>query len=120
MGWYGVFLVPKLKLCFHLRSVNENILESHFDSLDRFFDKYDKIREDIDYVLETAEESKNFSAKSTAKMFNIIEEVGNMPEISNSIFLLYFLRKHEFEINYNPEDTIDLEKLKAKGWRIID
>lgn len=120
MGWYGVFLVPKLKLCFHLRSADEGVLESNFDSLDRFFDKYEKVREGIEYILDTSEESKNFSAKATAKMFNIIEEIGHIPEISNSIFLLYFLHKHEFEINYNPENAIDLDKLKAERWQIID
>ncbi|MFH1257172.1 MAG: hypothetical protein V1494_07845 [Candidatus Diapherotrites archaeon] len=46
MGWYGVFLVPKLKLCFYLRSVDQGVLESHFESLDRFFDKHDKLKED--------------------------------------------------------------------------
>ncbi|HIH09488.1 MAG TPA: hypothetical protein HA254_02350 [Candidatus Diapherotrites archaeon] len=120
MGWYGVFLVPKLKLCFYLRKVDEGILESSFDSMDRFFDKYDKVREDIEYVLDITEESKTFSAKATAKMFNTIEEIGRIPEASNSIFLLYFLKKHEFEINYHPEDAIDLDKLKAEGWQIIE
>jgi len=119
MGWYGIFLVSKLKLGFYLRSVDEGFLESNFSSLDRFFDKYDKLREDIDYVQETSEDSKSFSAKATAKMFNIIDELGHMPEISNSVFLLYFLSKKEFEINYHPVDKVDLDKLKKEGWQII-
>ncbi|MFH1224648.1 MAG: hypothetical protein V1676_02485 [Candidatus Diapherotrites archaeon] len=120
MGWYGAFLVPKLKLCFYLRSVDEGVLESIFGSLDGFFGKYEKIKEDIEFVLETAEESRNFSAKATAKMFGIIDEIGQMPEAPNSVFLLYSLHKFKFEINYNSEDAVDLGKLRAKGWQIIE
>ncbi|MFH0955061.1 MAG: hypothetical protein V1777_03070 [Candidatus Micrarchaeota archaeon] len=120
MGWYGVFLVPKLKLGFYLRSVNEDSLYSSFDSLDRFFDKYNKIRDDIEYLLEVTEESKSFSAKTTAKMFTVIDELGQLPEISNSIFLLYFLHKREFEIEHRSEESIDLDKLKKRGWQILE
>ncbi len=120
MGWYGVFLVPKLKLVFYLRSVDENVLDSSFDSLERFFGNYDKLREGMEDVQAASEESKGFSAKTTAKMFNIIDELGRLPELSNSIFLLYFLHKREFEIDYHPEDSVDLDKLKKQGWQIIE
>lgn len=40
MGWYGIFLVTKLKLAFNLRSMDEGVLDNHFDSLERFFDRY--------------------------------------------------------------------------------
>lgn len=120
MGWYGTFLVPKLKLVFYLKSVDESLLHSSFESLERFFDKRDKLMEDIEYVQETSEDPKNFSAKATAKMFNIIDELGHIPEASDSVFLLYFLNKQEFEINYHPENKVDLGKLKKKGWQIIE
>ena len=120
MGWYGVFLVPKLKLVFYLRRVDENVLDSSFDSLERFFDNYHKLREDMEDVQGVSEESKSFSAKTTAKMFNIIDELGCLPELSNSIFLLYFLRKRGFEIDYHTEDSVDLDNLKKEGWQIIE
>lgn len=120
MGWYGIFLVPKIKLIFYLRSVDEDRLHSSFDSLERFFGKYEKLREDMEYVQNISEDSKSFSAKATAKMFNIIDELGSLPEISNNIFLLYFLRKQGFEIDYHSEDKVDSDKLKKEGWQIIE
>ncbi|MDP2665963.1 MAG: hypothetical protein Q8P05_00460 [Candidatus Diapherotrites archaeon] len=120
MGWYGVFLVPKLKLIFSLRSIDENKLHDHFDSLDRFFSKYDKLKEDIEYIQTITEENKSFSAKVTAKMFNIIDELGYLPDISNSVFLLYFLHKHQFEIDYHSEHSIELGKYKKKGWQMVE
>ena len=120
MGWYGTFLIPELKLIFHLRSVDENSLESSFESLDRFFSKQEKLRGDIEYVQNVTEESKSFSAKATAKMFNIIDELGYIPNISDNIFLLYFLRKKEFKMDCHSGEAIDFEKYEKKGWRIID
>ncbi|MBI2672305.1 hypothetical protein HYX16_05205 [Candidatus Woesearchaeota archaeon] len=120
MGWYGIFLVKKLKLAFSLRSIDYDSLFSDFDSIERFFSKYAKIREDLDYVQEIAEDKKNFSAKTTARMFNVIDELGNLPEISDVIFMLYFLHKSGFDIDYNNEDKIDLEKLRKRGWKIIE
>lgn len=120
MGWYGMFLVPKLKLAFHLRGVSEDGLHSDFDSLERFFGKYDKLRGDMEYVDNVSEESKNFSAKTTAKMFNIIDELGRLPELSWSVFLLYFLHKKGFEIDYRQEDKVDLDKLRKKGWQVLE
>src|SRR3989344_2202957 len=109
MGWYGIFLVKKLKLAFSLRGISQDALFSDFELFDRFFDKHDKIREDIDYVLEVTEYEKNFSAKTTAKMFNV----------SDAILLLYCLHKFEFEIDYYNESEADLTKLEKKGWKII-
>ncbi len=50
MGWYGIFLVQKLKLAFSLRGISQDSLFSDFKLFDRFFNKYDKIREDINYI----------------------------------------------------------------------
>ncbi len=120
MGWYGIFLVSKLKLAFQLRSIDENRLFSNFDLLDRFFDKYDKLREDLDYIQEIAEQSRTFSAKTTAKMFNMIEEINRLPECSHSVFLLYFLHKFGFEINCYYEGKINIDNLRKRGWNIIE
>ena len=119
MGWYGIFLVEKLKLAFSLRGISQDSLFSDFELFDRFFSKYDKIKEDIDYVQEIAEDEKNFSAKTTAKMFNVIDELGSIPEFSDAVLLLYFLHKFEFEINHYSEGEIDLAKLEKKGWKVI-
>ena len=119
MGWYGIFLVQKLKLAFSLRGISQYSLFSDFELFDRFFSKYDKIKEDIDYVQEIAEDEKNFSAKTTAKMFNVIDELGSIPESSEAVLLLYLLHKFEFEINHYSEDEADLAKLKKKGWKVI-
>ena len=119
MGWYGIFLVKKLKLAFSLRGISQDALFSDFELFDRFFDKHDKIREDIDYVLEVTEDEKNFSAKTTAKMFNVIDALGGIPEFSDAILLLYCLHKFEFEIDYYNESEADLTKLEKKGWKII-
>lgn len=119
MGWYGIFLIEKLKLVFNLRRVSRDSLFSDFELFDRFFDNYDKIKEDIDYIREISEDEKSFSAKTTAKMFNVIDGFGNIPEYSDAIFLLYFLHKSGFEINYHNEEEIDLTKLEKKGWKII-
>jgi hypothetical protein len=104
MGWCGLFLVPKLKLGFYLRKINENDLYSSFDFMNQFFDRHDKLREDIEHVQYVAEESKSFYAKTTSKMFNIVDTLGLLPEKSDSVFLLYFLHKKGFEIKYQPED----------------
>src|SRR3990167_688929 len=114
MGWYGIFLVEKLKLAFSLRGISQDSLFSDFELFDGFFNKYDKIKEDIDYVQEIAEDEKNFSAKTTAKMFNVIDEFGSIPEFSYAVLLLYFLHKFEFEINHYSEGEIDLAKLEKK------
>ena len=119
MGWYGIFLVEKLKLAFSLRGISQDSLFSDFELFDGFFNKYDKIKEDIDYVQEIAEDEKNFSAKTTAKMFNVIDELGSIPEFSDAVLLLYFLHKFEFEINHYGEGEIDLVKLEKKGWKVI-
>jgi len=119
MGWYGIFLVEKLKLAFSLRGISQDSLFSDFELFDGFFNKYDKIKEDIDYVQEIAEDEKNFSAKTTAKMFNVIDELGSIPEFSDAVLLLYFLHKFEFEINHYSEGEIDLAKLEKKGWKVI-
>lgn len=119
MGWYGIFLVKKLKLAFSLRRINQDSLFSAFDLFDKFFNKYDEIKEDADYIQEISENEKNFSAKTTAKMFNIIDKLGSIPEYSNSILLLYLLHKFEFDIDYYSEGEIDLSKLEKKGWKII-
>lgn len=119
MGWYGIFLVPKMKLLFSLRSVDGGILHDYFDSLDRFFDKYEKMRDDIAYIGEVSEESKTFSAKVTARMFNVIDELGVLPDVSPPVFLLYFLRKHGFEVEYHVEGSINLNDLKKKGWQEV-
>lgn len=119
MGWYGIFLVEKLKLAFSLRGISWDSLFSDFELFDRFFNKYDKIREDINYVQEITEDEKNFSAKTTAKMFNVIDELGSIPEFSEAVLLLYFLHKFEFEINYHGEGEVDLAKLEKKGWKVI-
>ena len=96
MGWYGIFLVPKLKLAFHLRSVDEAILQSDFDSLEKFFDKYNKLREDMEYIQEISGESKTFSARATAKMFNVIDELGSLPELSYRVFSSLFSAQAQF------------------------
>ena len=119
MGWCGIFLVEKLKLAFSLRRIDQDSLFSDFDLFDRFFNKYSKMKEDIDYIQEISENEKNFSAKTTAKMFNVIDGLGNIPESSDAILLLYFLHKFEFEINYHSEGEIDLAKLERKGWKVI-
>lgn len=119
MGWYGIFLVKKLKLAFSLRGISQDSLFSDFESFEEFFNKYDKIREDINYVQEIAEDEKNFSAKTTAKMFNVIDELGSIPEFSDAVLLIYILHKFEFEINHHNEGEIDLAKLEKKGWKII-
>ena len=119
MGWYGIFLVKKLKLAFSLRGISQDSLFSDFELFDRFFNKYDKIKEDINYVQEISEDEKNFSAKTTAKMFNVIDELGGIPEFSDATLLLYFLHKFEFEIDYHNEGEIDLTKLEKKGWKVI-
>ena len=120
MGWYGQFLVPKLKLAFSLRSKSEDLLHSNFESMDRFFDRYEKLRDDISYIQESAEENKNFSAKAIARMFNIIDQIGYLPESSDSVFLLYFLNKLKFDIQYYSEDKLDMDKSKKKGWIVVD
>ncbi len=43
MGWYGIFLVKKIRLAFSLRSMGRDNLYSAFDSLDRFIEKCNKI-----------------------------------------------------------------------------
>lgn len=115
-----MFLVPKLKLAFSLRSVSEDSLHNDFDSLERFFDKYGKLREDVEYVEDISEDAKNFSAKAIAKMFNVIDSLGSLPETSNDILLLYFLHKRGFEIDCHQEDKVDLDKLKKKGWQVLE
>ncbi len=120
MGWYGVFLVPKAKMIFSLRSVDEGTLDDAFESLERFFGKYDKMKEDIYEITSTAEESKTFSAKITAKMFGIVDEIGGLPELHPSVFLLYFLHKHGFEIKYHHENDINTEDLEKKGWQLVE
>lgn len=119
MGWYGIFLVKKLKIACSLRRVDESALFDDFDLLDKFFEKYDKMREDIEYIEESAEESKSFSAKATARMFNVIDALSFLPEVSDAVFLLYFLHKHGFEIEHFSEENVDLEKLEKKGWKVI-
>jgi len=119
MGWYGIFLIQNLKIAFSLRRVDEDNLYSNFDLLDKFFEKYDKLKEDMEFVQEIPEETKTFSAKAVAKMFNIIDGFSYLPEVSNDFLLLYFLHKKGFEIKYYPEDKINLDKLKKKRWRII-
>lgn len=119
MGWYGIFLVKNLKLGFSLRSVDENTLDADFELFDEFFNKQERLREDMGYVLEISEEEKTFSAKTSAKMFNILDELGSIPEYSEAVFLLYFLNKFGFEISYYSGEKIDLEKLRKKGWKII-
>ena len=119
MGWYGIFLVERLKLAFSLRGIDQDPLFSDFDLFDRFFNKYDKMKEDIDYIQEISENEKNFSAKTTAKMFNVIDGLDSIPESSDAIFLLYLLHKFEFEIDYHNEGEVDLTKLEKDGWKII-
>ena len=120
MGWYGQFLVPKLKLALSLRSKGEDLLYDDFELMDGFFDKHEKLRKDMDYIQESAEESKTFSAKVTAKMFNVIDELSCLPDESDSVFLLYFLHKLKFEIEYYPEDKVNTDELKKKGWVFLD
>ena len=119
MGWYGIFLVEKLRLACSLRGINQESLFSNFELFDRFFSKVDKIKEDIEYVQEITEDEKTFSAKTTAKMFNVIDRLGSIPEFSDALLLLYFLHKFAFEIKYHGEGEIDLAKLEKKGWRVI-
>jgi hypothetical protein len=119
MGWYGFFLVRKLKLAFSLRRIDEEKLYSDLDSINNFFNKYDKLRENMEYIQTVSDEEKVFSAKTTAKMFNIIDELGILPEVSDVIFFLYFLKKYNFDIDYFSEDKIDLNNLEKKGWKII-
>lgn len=52
-------------------------------------------------------------------MFNVIDELGSIPEFSDAVLLLYFLHKFEFEINYHGESEVDLAKLEKKRWKII-
>jgi len=120
MGWYGIFLVKKLKLAFSLRSISYDSLFSDFDFIERFFSKYTKIKEDIEYVQEITEDEKNFSAKTIARMFNVIDELGKIPEVSDVIFMLYFLHKCGFDIDYHNEDKINLKKLRKRGWKVIE
>ncbi|MEK6951835.1 MAG: hypothetical protein AABX29_02365 [Nanoarchaeota archaeon] len=117
MGWYGIFLVRNLKLIFSLRKIDEENLYSYFEDFDKFFSKYDQLREDIDYMQNISEESKTFSAKTTSKMFNVVDELSFLPDVSNAVFLLYFL--HKFEIEYHYEGGIDFEKLRKKGWKTV-
>jgi hypothetical protein len=118
MGWYGIFLVKKLKLAFSLSKIDKGKLFDDFELIEKFMEKYDKARENINYVQEVSEKSKSFSAKAIAKMFNIIDDF-YLPETSNAIFLLYFLDRFDFEIDYEPGDQVDLSKLKKEGWEII-
>lgn len=119
MGWYGIFLVKKLKLAFSLRGIDENTLHTDFELFDEFFNKYDKLRQDIEYVQEISEEEKTFSAKTSAKMFNIVDELSGLPEFLDAFLLLYSLHKNGFEIKYYPENKINLGSLKKKGWIVI-
>jgi hypothetical protein len=119
MGWYGIFIVKKLKLACSLRSVSQDSLFSSFDSLERFFERYDKLREGIEDIQEATEGEKQFSAKTTARMFNVIDTLDSLPECSDAVFLLYFLHRFECEIEYHSEDEINLEKLEKKGWKVI-
>jgi len=119
MGWYGIFLIKKLKLAFSLRGISQDSLFSDFELFDKFFNKFDKIREDINYIQEIAEDEKNFSAKTTARMFNVIDGLGSISEFSDAVLALYLLHKFEFEIDYYSEDKINLAKLEKKGWKII-
>ncbi|MFW5846915.1 MAG: hypothetical protein ACOCUU_02025 [Nanoarchaeota archaeon] len=119
MGWYGIFLLKKLKIAFVLRKVDEASFEENSSDLDRFFDKYNSLREDMERIQISSENEKDFSAKTTAKMFNIIDEFGKFPDIPLTFFLLYFLQKFNFKVDYFSEDKINLDELEKKGWRII-
>ncbi|MCX6741821.1 MAG: hypothetical protein NTX24_01435 [Candidatus Pacearchaeota archaeon] len=119
MGWYGNFLVPELKLLLCLSRVDQGVLSDNFDSLDKFFNQYEKLEDDINYVEEAAEENKTFSAKAVAKMFSITDTTNHLTGISDSLFLLYFLHKLHFEIEHKNEEELDSKKLQADGWKII-
>ena len=69
MGWYGLFLVSKLKLAFSFRSVDEDRLYSDFELIDRtkkavhyFLTKYS-----VDKFLEIKKRLEEYKVKQISR-----------------------------------------------------